>query len=290
MHNSLTTTHMRTILLFCFFGILGFENGFSQDGQVCIPQTYTKWVDSKFVGDKFLIKCFIPNQKAIPVDSLPIVFVLDADLAFEMAFSILRWLRITPEERLPNVAIIGISYSTGGTDWWNKRSRDYTPSKDTTKIWGDFPLAGGAEKFKKFIKEELFKIIEDEYHLKSKSKTLIGISFGGLFATHVLFTEPELFKNYVILAPAVAWNSNEVFEKELSYSKTHSTLSANVYTAVGTLDDKTMTEPWKKFMDQVKSRNYKGLNLETWLAENEAHLSLMPGGMTRGLKYALNKK
>lgn len=238
--------------------------------------------------DKFLIKCYIPNQKTIPLDSLPIIYVLDADMSFGLVYDVIKWLKWGNE--MPDVAIIGIAYGTGQNDWWAKRSRDYTPSKDETKIWGNWPLAGGGENFKKFIQNELFKFVEKEYKLKGNSKTIIGISFGGLICTDILFTEPNLFDNYIILGPAFLWNNKEIFKKELKYSKNSSTLTANIFSAIGELDDKTITEPWTEFINQLKTRQYKNLTLNTWVFKNETHMSMYPAGLTRGLKTVFDKK
>jgi hypothetical protein len=75
---------MKTLITTCILVASLIGNVFSQDTKVSLDQTYSKWIDSKFVGDSFLIKCFIPDQKVIPPDSLPMIFLLDADLLFGM--------------------------------------------------------------------------------------------------------------------------------------------------------------------------------------------------------------
>jgi len=260
----------------------------SQDFKVTLDQTHANWIDSKFVGDKYLIQTYIPEQKAISVDSLPVIFVLDADMSFGLVYDIVRWLRWGRE--IPYVAIVGISYGTGQKEWWSKRSRDFSESKDVTKQWGDWPLAGGAAKFKNFIEKELFPFIETEYKLKNGSKTIIGLSFGGLFCADVLFSKPELFDNYIILGPALLWNDKEIFKQESLFAKTHQTLNAQVYTAVGALDNDDIKQPWMEFIDQVKSRNYRELTLMTRIIENETHLSMLPAAVTKGLKTVLAGK
>jgi predicted alpha/beta superfamily hydrolase len=278
-------TFLASSLLLTF--LLG--NAFCQvDFKVSLDQTHAKWLDSKIVGDKYLIQTFIPDQKAIPTDSLPIVFVLDADMSFGLVYDIVRWL--TWGREIPYVAIVGISYGTGQSDWWKKRSRDFSESKDATKHWGDWPLAGGASNFKGFIEKELFQFLETEYNLKGGSKTIIGLSFGGLFCADVLFSKPELFDNYIILGPALLWNDKEIFKQESKFAEIHKTLNANVFTSIGNLDNDDIKQPWVDFIDQVKTRNYKGLILTTWTIENETHLSMLPIAVTRGLKTTLNKK
>lgn len=259
----------------------------SQDRQVCLDQTHARWIESKIVKDKFLIQCYIPNQNKVPTDSLPIIFVLDADMSFGLTYDVVRWLRWGQE--IPPVAIIGISYGLGLSDWWDKRSRDYTPSKDKPKHWGDWPLAGGAMNFEQFLEFELLKFISDEFNLKGDNKTIVGLSFGGLLSTDILLSQPDLFDNYIILGPGLLWNDKEIFTKEALYFENHKILTANVFTSIGKLDEKDITEPWAAFIKQLESRQYKGLTLNTWIIEDETHLSMFPAGLTRGLKTVLNK-
>lgn len=279
---------MKHFFAFCFLVVFFTAKTFSQDPKVSLDQTHAKWLDSKIVGDKFLIQTFIPDQKKVPVDSLPVVFVLDADMSFGLTYDIVRWLNWGRE--IPYVAVVGISYGSGQRDWWSKRSRDFSESKDATKIWGEWPLAGGAANFKGFIEKELFKFLETGYNLKGYSRTIIGLSFGGLFCADLLFSKPALFDNYIILGPALLWNDKEIFKQESQFAENNTTLNANVFTAIGKLDNDDITLPWTDFFNQIKSRNYKGLILNTWTIENETHLSMLPSGLTRGLKMTLSEK
>ena len=122
------------------------------------------------------------------------------------------------------------------------------------------------------------------------SKTIIGLSFGGLFCADVLFSKPDLFNNYIILGPALLWNDKEIFKQEIKYSENHSKLNANVFTSIGKLDNEDVTKPWIEFVNQLKSRNYNGLTIDTLTIENETHLSMLPSAVTRGLKVTFNKK
>jgi len=282
------STHMKTILTSCILLAILPGNAISQDAKVSLEQTDAKWLDSKIVGDRYLIQTFIPDQKTVPIDSLPIVFVLDADMSFGLVYDIVRWLHWGRE--IPYVAVVGISYGTGQKDWWAKRSRDFSESKDVTKHWGDWPLAGGAADFKNFIEKELFEFLETEYNLKSDSRTIIGLSLGGLFCADILFSKPELFDNYIILGPALLWNDKEIFKQESRFAENHSALNANVFTAIGELDHEDVKTPFTEFIDQIKSRNYKGLTLNTWVIEDETHLSMLPASVTRGLKTTLTKE
>jgi len=272
-----------------FLGILTilFNYGFSQDTKVSLDETQASWLKSKFVSDEFLIKSYIPANLSIPKDSLPILFVLDADMSFAMTYDIVRWLRWGNE--IPEVAIVGIAYGKTQAEWWQKRSRDYTICQDKTEMWGKWELAGRGENFIKFLENELIPNIKNQYNLKSSNRTIIGLSFGGLISTDILFSKPNLFKNYIIAGPALLWNDKQVFKREEKYAQENKNLDVVVYTTVGSLDDKTILNPWKDFNNVVMQRNYKNLNFKSEIIENETHLSMFPTALTKGLKYVLNE-
>lgn len=267
--------------------------GLSQSEKVKLNQTSALWIDSKVVNDKYLIQCYIPDEVSVPLDSLPIVFVLDADIAFGMTYDIVRLIRLNNE--IPEVAIIGISY--GGwnqpdwreTDWWKKRHRDYSMSLDKAEVWGKFSQAGGGEKFIQFIENELFPFISFKFGLNNTDRTIVGLSLGGLISMDILFFKPELFQKYVIASPALQWNDREVFKKEQIFSERNQSLNAVVYTSIGSLDHKeNFVDPWHDFNKQIEARNYKGLVYRTTIFENETHLSVFPSALTKGLKFVLN--
>jgi hypothetical protein len=272
-----------------FIGILTilYNYGFCQENKVSLDETQSKWIKSEFVNDAFLIKSYIPANPPTPKDSLPILFVLDADMSFAMTYDIVRWLRWGRE--IPEVAIIGIAYGKTQADWWQKRSRDYTTCPDRTEVWGKWELAGGGENFIKFMENELFPYIKNQYNLKSSNRTIIGLSLGGLLCTDILFLKPNLFKNYIIAGPALLWNDKQVFKREDNYAQENKNLDVVVYTSVGSLDNKTILNPWKDFNNMVMQRNYENLNFKTEIIENETHLSMFPAALTKGLKYVLNE-
>lgn len=246
----------------------------------------TKWLTSEAVNDSFLIEAYIPPG-ITPPDSLPVVFVLDADMTFGMTYDIVKLLHIRRE--IPAVALIGISYGSDEATWWQKRSRDYTVCRDTTNLWGQFPLAGGVIRFINFIEDELLPFIEDEYKLTCTNRTLVGICMGGLISTNILFSKPSLFKNYVMAGPALQWNNRDVFKQEAAFASQNKSLDAWLFSAIGNLDDRTIIEPWHDFNTIIRERNYSGLTYQTAIIEDKTHLSMYPAALTKGLKFVLNR-
>ncbi|MFT5771299.1 MAG: putative alpha/beta superfamily hydrolase, partial [Algoriphagus sp.] len=110
---------------------------------------------------------------------------------------------------IPDMILIGISNH-------KNRTRDLTP----TLVESSWEPNGGAAAFLKFIGEELIPFIEEKYPV-TDYRTLIGHSYGGLFAINTLIHQPKLFENYLAIDPSLDWDdqlmlkeAKEVFSKE----------------------------------------------------------------------------
>ena len=69
------------------------------------------------------------------------------------------------------------------------------------------PVIGGSEKFRAFIKEELFPEINKRYRTTSQ-KSIIGESLSGLFVVETFFLTPDMFDNYIAFDPSIWWNDH----------------------------------------------------------------------------------
>ncbi len=81
------------------------------------------------------------------------------------------------------------------------------------------PTAGGADNFLRFINEELIPHVEKTYRT-APFRTLIGHSFGGLFAIHALVESPDTFDAYIAISPSLQWDDGELVERaEAAFAK-----------------------------------------------------------------------
>jgi hypothetical protein len=182
--------------------------------------------------------------------------------------------------------MVGIAYGEGQEAWWQKRSRDLTPTQDQLKTWGDWPLAGGAGIFLRFIEEELIPFIETHYQADPSNRALAGFSFGGLFAGFTLLQAQREFQKFIISSPAILWDASLLIKLEEEYSNANVALPARVYFAIGELEGATtILEPYKDFVLKLKSRGYQGLEVGDQILPGETHFSAFPQGLTRGLRF-----
>ncbi|WP_425639609.1 alpha/beta hydrolase-fold protein [Algoriphagus yeomjeoni] len=110
---------------------------------------------------------------------------------------------------LPDMILIGVSNH-------QNRTKDLTP----TVVEPSWEPNGGSDNFQEFIAKELIPFVEKNYPVTSY-RTLIGHSYGGLFAINTLITQPELFENYLAIDPSLDWDdqlmlkhAKDAFSKE----------------------------------------------------------------------------
>jgi predicted alpha/beta superfamily hydrolase len=269
--------------LFCSFGTQA-QTTQPKPNKVCLDNTEQFPIESKYVADeKYIIQVGLPIGYSPAKKSYPVMYVLDGDKSFGMTKEIADWLMWSNE--IKDIIIVGISYGKGTDIWWEKRGRDYTHCNDTVSAKGWFQNTGGADNFLKFMKNELFPAINNNYRANKDSVAIMGISFGGMLSSYVLCTQPEMFSGYIIIAPPLSWNYKSIFKLEIEYSRNHKELNKTVYIAYGTLDDKDLIiNPTDEFIRIIQMRNYEGLKFVSQIFEGETHISVYPTALTNGLK------
>jgi predicted alpha/beta superfamily hydrolase len=124
---------------------------------------------------------------------------------------------------LPTVDLVQSYYSFGftspmilvGISNATNRTRDLTPTR-VKQMYGQdtWNSTGGADKFTAFIRDELIPHIESKYPATSY-RTLIGHSYGGLFALNTFLEYSDLFDNYIAIDPSLDWD-NQFMLKDLN--------------------------------------------------------------------------
>jgi predicted alpha/beta superfamily hydrolase len=276
-------TIMITVFLFFCPNRIQAQTTQTQPKQVCLDNTEQFSIASKYVaGENYIIQVGLPIGYSPSKKSYPVLYVLDGDKSFGMTKEITDWLIWIKE--IKDIIIVGISYGQGTDIWWEKRARDYIHCKDTI-FDKAFPTAGGADNFLKFIKNELFPIVNNNYRTNQDSTAIIGLSFGGLLSSYILFTQPDMFKGYIIIAPSLVWNDKSILKMEVNYFNKHKELNKLVYMAYGSLDSKDwIINPTNELIQTIQVRNYEGLRFTPQVFEGETHISVYPVALTHGLK------
>lgn len=133
----------------------------------------------------------------------PVAFILDGEIFLPTVNDMQQYYSggFTPE-----MVLVGISND-------KNRIRDFTPSKISTKYGMPFNEENGAaDNFIEFIGEELIPYIENKYPVTS-FRTLIGHSYGGLFAVFALINHGDLFANYLAIDPSMDWDNQKLLKQ-----------------------------------------------------------------------------
>jgi predicted alpha/beta superfamily hydrolase len=242
-----------------------------------IPGTQVLRITSSIVaGQEYELHIQLPRNYQDSKTTFPVIYLTDSQYFFPLLNGLIGGEYY--DGFMPGVIVVGITWV--GTDPVESyRLRDLTP----TKIAQGGP-SGNGPNFLAFIKKELIPFIESKYRTKNGDRTLMGASFGGLFTLYALFTETELFNRYVLTSPALGWDNEIISSYEKDYRAKTIELPARVYVAVGELEGK-LVDDLERFVNHLKARNYKGLELQTRILGNMGHSATTAEGYTRGLQW-----
>jgi uncharacterized protein len=206
----------------------------------------------------------------------PVLFVLDGQWDFKLMDSVYGGLFY--DKFVPEMIIVGITYSGEKPNYDALRAMDYTPTPVK-----DLAGSGDAAKFLAFLKNEVIPLAEKDYNADPARRVLMGSSFGGLFTLYALFSEPSLFMGYISSSPAVSYDKGYSFTQEKLFAEKRHDLPVKLFISVGEIE--FLTKPVKDFAEIVTKRNYTSLKLETRVLEGERHAGNKPEAFNRGLRF-----
>ena len=140
--------------------------------------------------------------------------------------------------------IVGI-YNTG-----KARVREYTPTK-VPKLGG-----GRADRFAKFLVEEVLPFIQKEYRtLSGPANTGIGgSSLGGLLSLYLGLKLPHIFGKLAALSPSVWWNQRVITRIAASLPLSS---RPRVWLDVGTREGPRVVQDVEQFRDVLLKRGWR---------------------------------
>lgn len=268
-------------LLFSIF-LITCDSKINNTGTKIIQPTtkYTelKTIISEEVGDTFYIYIRVPKNYSLSNNTYPVLYLLDGDISFNMATSIIRYMQYG--SYLPDLIIVGIGYGTMMSDEEkNFRERDYSISHID-----QLPISGKGENFLKFIKNELIPFVEKEYRVNS-DKTLSGFSLGGLFTIYTLLNEPELFKSYIAGSPYLFKDINLLIKMQgiINFQE-----KKKLFISLG--EQETIEEyfsPVGKLMERLNNKSNIQTKFEIF--KNGTHFTTPSEALVYGLKFIFNE-
>lgn len=237
-------------------------------------------IDSNVLSEKRTINVYVPEDYQKSNVKYPVMYILDGSKK-NMNKAIEKFKQLKKEKSVPEIIIVGIP-SKGGF-----RNRKYEMTPENPEEMN----TGGAPNFLKFIKNEVIRKIETEYRTKPE-RTIIGWSFGGVFAMYSLMVEPELFDNFIFISYCPYHRERLIipdFKKELKhFLNEHKSLSKKIYLSYAT----EYLPEWEQANEDIakilKDSNVKGVKWTLEHMPEKNHSSVIPVAMLNGMKFVFS--
>jgi len=210
----------------------------------------------------------------------PVLYLLDGQWDFQLLASVVGGL--VYDKWMPDIVVVGITYSGDHPDYDALRAMDYTPTP------GDRKGSGDAPKFLSFMKTELIPFMEKNYRGDPTRRILGGQSFGGLFTLYAMFTDPSTFWGYLAGSPDFLWDKNFLVKQEADFAAKHKDLPVRLFLAAGGAEE--LVTPGVSFVRTLASRNYNGLHWDGRVIEGERHSGMKPEFFNRGLRFIFSNQ
>ncbi|MBX2801240.1 MAG: hypothetical protein KTR31_26420 [Myxococcales bacterium] len=255
-----------------------------------VPRTEELWHTAEGNGVRYRLEVALPRSHPSG-GPYPLVVLLDTHYSLLIARNVAE--HLAERDHLPELVLVGVGYE-GSTErssdaYRLNRTRDYTPTHVPDGGYGPEiqQHSGGADAFAAVLQRELLPLLAERYPL-SDSRTLVGHSFGGLFALHTKLQAPEAFTNVIAVSPSLWYDAHHLFEVELRHAAAEQPLAGRVYLGVGSRernDRIDMVADLTRFAAQLERHRYEGLALEHAVLDGETHNSVFPRGLSNGLRF-----
>jgi predicted alpha/beta superfamily hydrolase len=256
-------------------------------------------------GAPYRIQLGLPAGPA-PASGYPVIYVLDAAHSFATVSDILH----LQELFFGPVVVVGIRYEDPFEV--QRRGYDLTPIPDMS--WRERVPAGdsgGADAFLAFIQDDLKPAVARRLKIDAAHQALFGHSLGGLFALHVLLTQPQTFDTYVAASPSLQYGRDQILKQLPAFrARGIAGVSRRLLITTGGLEVGPSPEelrfakqrnippppPPSLGQDSVSKRAefaeslqaIKGLEVTFVEFSGETHNSSIPAYLGRGVRWALN--
>lgn len=286
------------------------------------PPVETHLLRSKHVAQTYKIQVMQPGRKDGDTRRYPVVYITDGNFVFDM-FKDLSYLLQLSARDAPPFILVGIGYPSDFTLAGVKlRARDFTfppyPQWQSLQniAWDGVLLAEpgskdfyGGEDFRRFIGTELIPFIDERYATAPGDRTYFGHSGGGFFGLQTLFTQPDMFRNYIVSSPGVIYHGeapggaqfeNNEFGLAMAreFMARHKSLNGvKLYMSAGAEEEFEpdiaawrLTSSLTRLAKVLHDGTPAGLELMTEIIPGETHITVWPIAFTHGVQAMLGTR
>ena len=157
----------------------------------------TLTIDSRVLGERRVINVYVPPGYARSTARYPVLYMPDGGMAEDFPHVVGSVDVSIKNALIRPVIVVGIENT--------ERRRDLVGPTAVAEEREAAPHAGGADRFRRFLRDELKPLVAARYRTTTES-AIVGESLAGLFVLETFLVEPTLFDGYIAADPSVWWN------------------------------------------------------------------------------------
>ncbi|HRP89612.1 MAG TPA: alpha/beta hydrolase-fold protein [Edaphocola sp.] len=242
-----------------------------------IPEHETFKIQSKQVGEERTINVWVPENYKASKDSLPVMYMADGGIKEDFPHIANTLAKLIKENKIKPLILVGIENT--------QRRRDLTGFTEVAKDKEIAPIVGGSEKFRAFIKDELFSEIEKRYRTRTE-KSIIGESASGLFVMETFLLTPEMFDNYIAFDPSLWWNNHYLVRTAKEHLANFTTTEKRIWFAGSNAED--ISSYTKELADIFKTENKANIKWKFSDEPKEKHTTIFRATKEKAIIWTLN--
>ena len=236
-------------------------------------------IESKLVGETRNINVWTPPEYKTGTDSLPVMYMADGGIIDEDFPHIANTLsELITAKKIPPMILVGIANT--------QRRRDLSGPTEIEKDKEVAPVVGGSEKFRAFIKEELFPEISKRYRTTSE-KSIIGESLSGLFVVETFFLTPEMFDHYIAFDPSLWWNNHYLVRTAKEHLALFPKTEKRIWFAGSSAED--ISQYTNSLAEILKTENLPNINWIYSPEPKEKHNTIFRATKEKAIIWTFNK-
>lgn len=269
---------MAKSVLYLFIAIFAFSCNKAVTYNDPIPKHDTYTISSSVVNEDRVINVWTPPIYEQSNDSLAVLYMADGGTKEDFPHIANTLAKLIDADKIPPYILVGIENIERGRDLYGPTIIEY----DLKHI----PNAGGSANFRKFIKDELFPLIDKKYRTTNK-RALIGESASGLFTVETFLLDNDMFDYYIAMDPALWFNKQYLVKnfENLSEENYHNTKKL-WFAGSNATDISSFTEELEQ---KLKSADKK-LQWKYSDEPNEKHNTIFRATKEKALIWTLNDK
>jgi len=147
---------------------------------------------------------------------------------------------------------------------------------------------GNLDSYVKFLRNDVFKMVESKYRANAERRTYFGYSAAALVGTYILSKHTNTFENYILGAPVLGVDHEiiqKIYELESTTAEKRKKLKANVFFTYGSLEKEKDIKGFKKFINMLKNINDGNLTVEHVVIKELDHRTAVPMAAVRSMYW-----